>query len=120
MFSHIMAISMESSPRDLLTKEAEHRATFKNNLNTYYSRFIFTPKTGKNSPKYLFRFYCEPTGCRSTFFVHVAPKLAELHFVRKTRGSLTERRACGKWRHSLAIASDRWAADPERATRMEN
>jgi len=42
---------MESSRRDLLNNVAEHRSIVKNNLNAYYSRFSFTPKTGKAFPK---------------------------------------------------------------------
>ena len=38
---------MESSRRDLLNDMAEHRSILKNNQNTYYPRFSFTPKTGK-------------------------------------------------------------------------
>jgi len=38
---------------------AEHEPILKNNQNTYYPRLIFTPKTGKNSLKHVFRFYCE-------------------------------------------------------------
>jgi len=30
---------------------AEHRSTLKNNQNTCYPRFSFTPKTGKAFPK---------------------------------------------------------------------
>jgi len=38
------ATSMESSRRDLLNDMAEHRPILKNNQNTFYLRFGFTPK----------------------------------------------------------------------------
>jgi len=37
---------MESSRRDLLNDMAEHRFILKNNQNTDYTPFSFTPKTG--------------------------------------------------------------------------
>ena len=37
-------IPMESFRRDLLNDMAEHRPILKNNQNTYYPRFSFTPK----------------------------------------------------------------------------
>ena len=40
------ATSMESSRRDLLNDMAEHRSILKNNQNTYYPGFSFTPETG--------------------------------------------------------------------------
>ena len=42
---------MESSRRDLFNDMAQHTSTLKNNQNTYYFRFRFTPKTGIASPK---------------------------------------------------------------------
>jgi len=36
---------MESSRRDLLNDVAEHKSILKDNQNTYYPRFSFTPKT---------------------------------------------------------------------------
>ena len=48
-FFHIdlcIAISMESCRRDLLNDMAEHGPILKNNQNTYYLRFSFTPETG--------------------------------------------------------------------------
>jgi len=40
------ATSMESSRRDLFNDVADHESILKNNQNTYYPRFSFTPKTG--------------------------------------------------------------------------
>ena len=37
---------MESSRRDLFNDVAEHVSILKNNQNTYYPRFGFTPKIG--------------------------------------------------------------------------
>jgi len=48
------AISMESSRRDLLNYMAEHRSVLENKQNTLHPRFIFTPKTSKNSLKHVF------------------------------------------------------------------
>ena len=42
---------MKSSPRDHLNDVAEHRPMLKNNQNTYYPRFGFTPNTGIAFPK---------------------------------------------------------------------
>ena len=42
---------MESSLRDLSNDMAEHRPVLKNNQNTYYHRFSFTPKTGVAFPQ---------------------------------------------------------------------
>ena len=42
---------MGSSRRDLLNDVAEHRSILKNNENTHYLRFSFTPKTGIAFPK---------------------------------------------------------------------
>jgi len=42
---------MESSRRDLFDDMAEHRSIFKNNQNTYYPLFCFTPKTSAAFPK---------------------------------------------------------------------
>jgi len=44
-------ISFESSRRELSIYVAEHRSTMKNNQNTYYPRFSFTPKPGIAFPK---------------------------------------------------------------------
>jgi len=49
--------SMESSRRDLLNDVAGHRSILKNDQNTYYPRFSFTPKTGIAFPKRVFCFY---------------------------------------------------------------
>jgi len=40
------ATSKESSRRALLNDVAEHKSTLKNNRNTHYPGFNFTPKTG--------------------------------------------------------------------------
>jgi len=53
-----LAISKESSRRDLLNDMPEHPPIFKNNQNTLYPRFIFTPKTGQNSLELKIRFCC--------------------------------------------------------------
>jgi len=45
------AISFKSSRRELSIDVADHRATLKNNHNTYYPRFSFTPKPGAAFPK---------------------------------------------------------------------
>ena len=45
------ATSMESSRRDLLNDTADHESTLKNNKNTFYLRFSFTPITGIAFPK---------------------------------------------------------------------
>jgi len=50
---------MESSRRDLLNDVAEHRSSLKNDQNTYYPRFSFTPKTGIAFPKTGVLFFCE-------------------------------------------------------------
>jgi len=42
---------MESSRRDLLNDMAEHRSILKNNQNTFYPRFCFTPKPGTELPE---------------------------------------------------------------------
>jgi len=42
---------MESSRRDLLNDVAERGSILKNNQNTHYPRFGFTPKTGIELPK---------------------------------------------------------------------
>jgi len=42
---------MKSSRRDLLNDTAEHRPILKNNQNTYYPRFGFTPIKGIAFPK---------------------------------------------------------------------
>jgi len=42
---------MESFRRDHFNDVAEHRSILKNNQNTYYPRFSFTPKTVIASPK---------------------------------------------------------------------
>jgi len=42
---------MESSHRDFLNDVTEHRSILKNNQNTYYPRFSFTPKTGIEPPE---------------------------------------------------------------------
>jgi len=42
---------VKSSRRDLSNDMAEHRPILKNNQNTYYPRFSFTPKTGIAFPK---------------------------------------------------------------------
>jgi len=47
---------MESSRRDLLNDMAERSFILKNNQNTYYARFGFTPKTGIEFPKTGFLF----------------------------------------------------------------
>jgi len=53
------ATSMESSPRDLFNDMAEQRPILKNNQNTYYRRFSFTPETSiafsKTSIVWVFR-----------------------------------------------------------------
>jgi len=41
---------MESSRRDLSNDMTEHKPSLKNNQNTYYPRFGFTPKTGMVFP----------------------------------------------------------------------
>jgi len=42
---------MDSSRRDLLNDRAEYRSIFKNDQNTYYTRFSFTPITGIELPE---------------------------------------------------------------------
>jgi len=49
MFSHI--IQYKRSRRELIIDGAEHRSILKNNQNTFYLRFSFTPKTGLSFPK---------------------------------------------------------------------
>ena len=49
---------MESSRRDSLNDMDEHRPILKNNQNTYYPRFGFTPKRGMAFPKTGFCFNC--------------------------------------------------------------
>jgi len=52
---------MGSSRRDLLNDVAEHRPILKNNQNTYYPRFSFTPETGIELSKtgvYFLLCYC--------------------------------------------------------------
>jgi len=41
------ATLFKKSRRKLSIDVPEHRSILKNNQNTYYSRFSFTPKTGK-------------------------------------------------------------------------
>jgi len=64
------ATSMESSRRDLLNDMAEHRATLKNNENTYNPCFGFTSKTGIAFSKTGFCFYGSLKGC-SLYFMRV-------------------------------------------------
>ena len=45
------AISLERTRRELSIDVAEHRSILKNNQNTNYPRFSFTPKTGIAFPK---------------------------------------------------------------------
>jgi len=45
------ATLMEISRRDLLNDMAEYRPNLNNKQNTYYPRFTFSPKTGKELPK---------------------------------------------------------------------
>jgi len=42
---------MERSRQGLSNDMAEHMSSLKNNQNTYYPRFSFTPKTGMTFPK---------------------------------------------------------------------
>jgi len=57
--------SMESSRRDLLNDVAEHMSILKNDQNTHYPRFSFTPKTGIAFPLtvvlFLLRRFPNPT-----------------------------------------------------------
>jgi len=57
---------MESSRQDLLNDVAEHRSILKNNQNTYYPRFSFTPNIGIAFPKtgFLFLLCCAPGNAR--------------------------------------------------------
>jgi len=50
---------IESFRRGRLNDLAEHRSILNNSQNTYYPRFVFSPNTGKNSLKQVFRFYSE-------------------------------------------------------------
>jgi len=50
---------MKSSRRDFSNDVGKHRSILKNNQNTYYPRFGFTPKTGIAFPKQVFSFYCD-------------------------------------------------------------
>jgi len=54
------AILFRRSRRELSINVAVHRSILKNNQNTNYPRFVFTPKTGESSLKQKFRFYCVP------------------------------------------------------------
>ena len=51
---------MKSSRRDRLNDMAEHRLISKNNQNTYYPRFGFTPKTGRAYSIPQNGFFCVP------------------------------------------------------------
>jgi len=50
---------MEIFRRDLSNYVTKHKSTLKNDQNTYFPRIIFTPKTGQNNLKQVFRFYCD-------------------------------------------------------------
>ena len=56
--------SMQTSRRDLLNDDVEHRSILKNKRNRYFPHFNFTPKTGIAFPKtnVLFSLYCQPRG----------------------------------------------------------
>ena len=45
------AISFKRSRRELSINVAEHRSILKNNQNTHYPRFSFTPKRGTKLPE---------------------------------------------------------------------
>jgi len=46
-----LATSFKRSRRELSIDVADHRSMLKNNQNTYYPRFSFTPTTGMELPE---------------------------------------------------------------------
>jgi len=81
-----LATSMESSRLYLLYG---FRSIAKINKNTYYLRFIFLPKTGKNSLKQVFRFYCEGLGRSEGSSLAPTVDLTFLRFGDGPKSSLT-------------------------------
>jgi len=77
-------IIQKVSARDFFIDEAEQKSIMKNYENVYHPRLIFTPKTGDNSLKQVFRLSCE------------AGSVGSSSLIRGERGSLTSNQVEGE------------------------